>query len=116
MRKNYLLLNVLLFFYSISSVCSKQAGKKVLFSKEWIFFYGMSVGILFGYAILWQKLLKKLSLVNAYANKAVTVIWGIIWGKLFFHENITIGKVVGSVIVGIGIYFVVLEGNPSHID
>lgn len=108
-RKDYLLLNLLLFIYSINSICSKQAGNEAVFSRRWMIFYGISVGILFGYAILWQRLLKRLSLVNAYANKAITVIWGILWGKLFFHETVTIGKIIGSIVLGIGIYFVVSE-------
>lgn len=107
--KDYLLLNIVFIGYSFSGICSKFASMEEIFSWKWIIFYGISVLILFGYAIIWQNILKRLPLVNAYANKAVTVIWGIVWGKIFFYENITIEKIVGSIILGIGIYFVVSE-------
>ncbi len=47
------------------------------------------------------------SLVTAYANKAVTVLWGLIWGILIFGESITINKLVGVVIIVVGIVVVV---------
>ena len=58
------------------------------------------------YAVVWQQIIKKLPLTLAYANKAVTVIWGLIWGLLFFGEKITPLKVIGAVIVitGIAVY------------
>lgn len=107
--KDYLLLNILLMGYSFSGICSKLASNEIVFSWRWSIFYGISVIILFGYAIIWQNILKRLPLVNAYANKAITIIWGIIWGKIFFHEPVTIKKIIGSVILGIGIYYVISE-------
>ena len=41
--------------------------------------------------------------MRTYANKAVTVIWGMIWGVLFFRERITFSKVLGAVFVMAGI-------------
>ena len=42
----------------------------------------------------------------AYANKAVTVVWGCVWGVLIFHEHLTPGKIVGALMVlsGVAIY------------
>ena len=49
-------------------------------------------------------------------NKAVTVVWGIIWGAVFFHESITVGKVIGAalVIVGVVIYARADEGEVNE--
>ena len=55
------------------------------------------------YAVIWQQVLKHLPLVFAYANKAVTVIWGLLWGYLIFSEEVTPNKVLGAVIVIAGI-------------
>ena len=44
-----------------------------------------------------------MSLTTAFANKAATVVWGIVWGKLFFGESITIGKLVGAFLVILGV-------------
>ena len=78
-------------------------------SLKFLFFYGLVLVDLVIYAILWQQILRKLSLVTAYANKAVTVIWGVIWGLIIFQETITIWKIIGAVIIITGIYMVVVE-------
>ena len=48
-------------------------------------------------------------LTVAFANKAVVIIWGIVWGMLFFGETLRISMVVGSVIIIAGIYLVVSD-------
>lgn len=55
------------------------------------------------YAIGWQQIIKRLPLTTAFANKAVTVVWGIIWGAVFFQEKVTIGKVIGAILVILGV-------------
>ena len=47
----------------------------------------------------WQQIIRILPLTTAFANKAVTTAWGLLWGLLFFHEQITIGKIVGVALV-----------------
>jgi drug/metabolite transporter (DMT)-like permease len=73
----------------------------------WILFYGAVVCILGFYAIAWQQVLKHLPLITTYANKAITTIWGLIWGLVVFGEQITIQKVIGAIVVIIGVYLVV---------
>lgn len=105
--KNYLILHLLLILYSLGGISSKLAAEQELGSWKWMGLYGIVLGNLGIYAIGWQQILKKLPLVDAYANKAVTVIWGMIWGYLFFSEPITIGKAVGSIVLVLGVYLVV---------
>ena len=62
---------------------------------------------MFAYALFWQQILKKLPLVTAYANKAITVVWGLLWGMLVFKEKITVFNVVGALVIIFGIYMVV---------
>lgn len=100
-------LHILLFLFSLSSVCSKIAGQAEFLSMKFIFFYGIVLVILFGYALVWQQLLKKLPLVTAYANKAVTVIWGLLWGTIIFKEQITLYNILGAALIIFGIYVVV---------
>mgnify|MGYP006947756168 FL=1 len=33
----------------------------------------------------------------------MTVVWGIIWGAVFFQEKVTIGKVIGAILVILGV-------------
>ena len=109
--KSYMYLHILLFIYSLGAVCSKMAGGETFLSFNFIMLYGLVLADLFIYAIVWQQILKHLPLVTAYANKAITVIWGLVWGKLIFKENITIYNIVGSIVIIVGIYMVVSENE-----
>ena len=105
--KSLIYLHILLFVYSFGSICSKMAGKETTVSFSFVLFYTLVLLDLFVYAIVWQQILKKLPLVTAYANKAVTVIWGLLWGMLIFKEKLTIWNIVGAIVIIIGIYLVV---------
>ena len=61
------------------------------------------IAVLGVYAIGWQQIIKRMPLTSAYANKAVTIVWGIIWGALLFHEAATPMKLLGSAIVLTGV-------------
>lgn len=101
--RDMLLLQAVFLIYSISSVVSKLASEKELLSMEFILLYGLDVVVLGIYALLWQQVIKKFELSIAYANKAVTLVWALIWGIFLFHEQITTGKVVGIILVMLGI-------------
>lgn len=105
-RKIFMALHLILLIYSISVICSKMAGKYPFFSLQFCIFYGFAILLLGIYAIAWQQIIKRLPLSVAFANKAVTVIWGSIWGAILFQESITIGKIFGifMVIAGIILY------------
>lgn len=64
---------------------------------------------MFGYAIAWQQILKRMPLTVAYANKPVSLIWGMVWGTLIFKEGITWKMILGAVIIFAGICLVVSE-------
>ena len=56
---------------------------------------------------MWQQSIKHFPLTTAYANKAVTIAWGMLWGILFFREDITHNMAIGAIIVIIGVVLVV---------
>ncbi len=97
--------------FSLGGVASKTAAGSEFLSAKFIICYGLVLFILFVYAIVWQQMLKRLPLVTAYANKAVTVVWGIIWGWVFFGESVTVRKIIGAVIVIAGVCIVVMADN-----
>lgn len=105
----YILLHLLLFFFSFCGVFSKLASQNEFLSIKFCLFYGISIMILGIYAIFWQQILKRFSLTTAFFNKAVTIIWGMLWGVLFFKEAITINMVIGTIIVLIGVGLVVKD-------
>lgn len=99
----YILLHVLLAVYSLGGIFSKLAAAYERFNIEFMFCYSVIIMILGIYAFCWQQIIKRLPLTVAFANKAVTVVWGIIWGCVFFNEKITTGKITGAFVVMIGI-------------
>lgn len=103
MKNVYLGLHLLLMFYAVGGIFSKKAANAEFLSIEYIGSYGMVLAILMIYAVFWQMILKKIPLTVAMANKSVTVIWGLIYGCMFFHEKITAANIVGAVIIMIGI-------------
>lgn len=105
----YLLLHLLLFAYSFCGVFSKLAAQNEFLTLKFCLFYGISIVILGIYAILWQQILKKFSLTTAFFNKAVTIIWGMLWGILLFKENVTWNMIIGTIIVLVGVGLVVKD-------
>jgi len=108
--KLYLALHILMMVFSLSAVCSKEASGHPVMSPGWILFYGLVIVILGIYALGWQQIIKRMPLSTAYANKAATVVWGQIWGLVFFNEKVTPGKLIGVIIIIIGI---VLHANAD---
>jgi len=99
----FLLLHLVLMIYSMSGICSKLAAREPFLSLKFCVFYGTIILLLGMYAIIWQQIIKRLPLTTAFANKAVTVVWGLAWGVLLFHETVTAGKFVGVTLVVIGV-------------
>lgn len=107
--QTFLILHGLLLFISLGGVCSKLAAQSEWLSPRFFLLYGAVLLNLAIYALAWQQILKRIPLVTAYANKAVTVIWGLIWGFIFFGEVISVQKIAGSIIIILGIVMVVKE-------
>ncbi len=104
-----LFLHITFVIYSLASVFSKKAGSEEVFSLRFLCFYGMVLFILMLYAVLWQQNLKHLPLVTAYANKAVTVIWGMVWGILLWKEKVSLNNVLGAIIIMFGVAMIATE-------
>ena len=116
-RIKYLaLLHVIIFVYSLSAVCSKFASGLPFFSFKWCALYALIIFILGVYAILWQQILKKMPLNLAYANKSLTLAWGMIFGALIFRETITPQNVIGAITVLVGVILMVTtSGKPDEL-
>ena len=101
--KTYLALHLLLVVYSLNGVLSKLAAQYPFMSLRFLLLYGAGIGLLGVYAIGWQQVIKRLPLTTAYANRAVSVIWGIVWGTIIFHERLNVYQVAGALIVLVGV-------------
>lgn len=108
-----LALHLLLMLYSTSGILSKTAAKYPFMSPGFILSYGGMIAVLGVYAIGWQQVIKRIPLTTAYANRAVTVIWGIIWGAVLFHEGVSPLKVVGALVVLAGVVLFALVDSED---
>lgn len=109
--KYYSMLHILLMVYSLSGVCSKMSAKCTFLSIKFCFFYGLILLNLFIYALVWQQLIKYLPLTTAFCNKSVNIIWGMLWGIIFFDETISWNMILGAVIVMWGVIMVVMSNE-----
>ncbi len=89
--------------YSLSTVAGNMASKHDFLSPYYILFFGLDFFILGVYAILWQQIIKRFQLSIAYANKAMTLLWSMVWNFLIFSQGITVKKVIGVLIVMAGV-------------
>ena len=99
----FILLQISFLIYSCSSIVAKLASGNEVMSLKFVLFYGLEVVILGVYAILWQQVIKKFELSVAYANKAVTLLWALLWSVLIFHEKLQWNHIAGVAIVIVGI-------------
>ena len=104
--KNVLQLQAVVVIYTISSVMAKTASmhkdNKILF----LIFFGLEFVMLGVYAILWQQMIKRFELSVAYANRAMAILWSMIWAVIFFHDQITVRNLLGVAIVIAGIMLI----------
>lgn len=100
--KNIIILQIIIMIYTLATVAAKFAAGQEFLSFGFFVFYGIEILILGIYAIGWQQIIKKFDISIAYANKAMSLLWAIVWAIVFFKENITINNIIGVIIVIIG--------------
>lgn len=110
----FLVLHLILGVYAASSVCSKLAAGQPFLSVPFILLYGGMLAALVAYALGWQQVIKHLPLTTAYANKAVTVVWGILLGFLLFGETVTPRQILGAIVIIIGIVLFVRADHEGE--
>ena len=109
----FIVLHISLLFSSLSGVCSKMAAAQTDLKGFGMWYFAVLL-IMAVYAVIWQQILKKLPLTVAYANKPVSLIWGMVWGSFFFEETVNAGKILGALIIITGVYLVVSEKEETE--
>ena len=109
--RDIVLLQLIVGIYTLSGVAAKFASANDFLSMKFILFYGGEIVILGIYAILWQQIIKKFDLSIAYANRAMALLWSMIWAVVFFQENVTIKNIIGVLIVIAGTIIVNSDGD-----
>lgn len=89
--------------YSFSSVLSKFSARYSLLSWQWILLYGSALGVLVLYSMIWQLILERTTLSNAYLYKGCYYGFILLWSATIFHEQISWNQIVGVIVIIIGI-------------
>ncbi len=105
--RDYLALHGIIFLYSFAIISSKLASSFPLFSVKFFFYFSLLNFFSGIYAIFWQQIIKRIPLNTAFSTKSIGIIWGVLWGRLFFMEKVTPLMIVGSTTIIIGIILVV---------
>lgn len=109
----FLLLHFAVFILSVSTICAKLASPHEFMSIGFVLLYGGMIFALGIYALIWQQVLKKMPLTIAFANKAASLIWSLVWGVLIFNEAIAPTTIIGIFIVFAGVLLVVTGNNST---
>ncbi len=104
--KNYLFLHLTILVYTGTTILSKYAAGEQFLSLPYILFMGGMVLVLGVYALLWQQAIKPFSPSVAYSNKSVTTIWTLLFSAVLFGEGITVGNVIGAILIVCGVVLV----------
>ena len=108
--KMVLLIQAMVFLYSLTSMLSKVASNAMaeygFWSWQYILLFGSMIAVLGIYAVLWQQVLKKVDLITAYVHKSTTLIWSLLWATALFRETVRWNNVLGIIIIVIGIVLV----------
>jgi drug/metabolite transporter (DMT)-like permease len=112
--KTYALLHFAVFIMSMSSICSKKAADFEFMSFGFIAFYVGVILALGVYALIWQQVLRKIPLTNAFVNKSALLVWSLIWGVTLFGEIVTAQKIIGLIIVFCGVFLVISSSKKEN--
>lgn len=97
--KDILILQAVIVIYTLSSVMAKLASGEKAFSASFLLFYLAELIILGVYAILWQQMIKKFELSVAYTNRAMALLWSMLWAVVLFHDRVSLKNLVGVAFV-----------------
>ena len=114
--KNILSLQLIIIIYTISGVMAKFAAASAEAPLRMLMFLALEFVVLAIYAVLWQQMIKRFELSVAYANRAMAILWSMIWAGIFFHDEITFRNVLGVSIVLLGMVIVNLDAREEEQD
>lgn len=112
--KNLIALQAIIVIYTVSSVMAKMISANRGEPVKALVFFGLEFLALAVYAVLWQQMLKRFELSVAYANRAMAILWSMIWAVIFFHEKITMRNIIGILLVLAGTIIVNMDAGGGE--
>lgn len=105
--KRFLLLHFNIMLFSVTGIFSKLAANSInevgLFHINTVIFAGLMLLNCAVYALFWQQNLKHFDVNVAYAHRSVYNVWSLLWAVLVFSEKLTVGNIIGTVLIIAGI-------------
>ena len=110
---SFLFMHLAFLVYTIYPLIGKFASRYEVLSLPFIALYCLVFAVLAVYALLWQQVLKRFSLSTAIANKSITIVWGMIFGFLFFKEKVSLKMLLGTILILSGIFLLSTEKEEN---
>ena len=98
-RIEYINLIIINAIYACTGLFTKKASGYDFGSIRYCIYLLLTILCLGLYAILWQQIIKKMPISDAYMFKGTTIIFTMLIAALIFGEAITITNIIGSVII-----------------
>ena len=99
----YLGLFGVFLIYSLSGLFSKSASRCEFLSLSYLAFLSGCVFVLGIYAVLWQQVIKRMPVSDAYMLSGITSFFGLAIAHFIFDEPITVNNIIGTTITLSGI-------------
>lgn len=111
--KQIFILHINILVFSATGIFSKIAANNIsengFFDVRTLIFIAVmfiNCGI---YAIFWQHNLKHFDINVAYAHRSVYNMWSLLWAYIIFSEKITIGNIIGTLLIIAGVLVIQSE-------
>lgn len=112
--RDLLFLQAIIILFSASGIVAKMASGTSFLSPAFFALYGLEILLLGVYAIFWQQAIKRFELSIAYANRAMVLLWSLVWAVLIFKEKVTPQNIMGVILVIAGIIVINRETGEKE--
>lgn len=111
--KQTVFLHISILIFSATGIFSKMAANNInengIFDLRTFIFAALMLINCGVYAIFWQQNLKHFEINVAYAHRAVYNVWSLLWAFIIFSEAITVGNIIGTVLIIAGVLVIQSE-------
>lgn len=99
----YLSLVGINLIYAFTAIFTKSASQHQFLSFPYILWLVGAVAVMGVYALLWQQVIKRMPIAEAYMFKGTSLIFVLLLSALIFGEAITLSNIIGAVVIIVGI-------------
>ena len=99
----YLSLLCVNLIYACTSIFTKLASEQSFLSMPYLLWISGAMGVMGLYAVLWQQVIKRMPIAEAYMFKGTSLIFVLLLSALIFGEAITPQNIIGAMFIIVGI-------------